>query len=58
MIKNTDKAKVEAAKAALEKDDSIKSWETVAKKYSTDTTKSAGGLQSGVTEGRHPAGTA
>ena len=27
VIKNKDKAKVEAAKAALEKDDSIKSWE-------------------------------
>lgn len=51
VIKNADKAKVEAAKAALEKDDSIKSWETVAKKYSTDTTKSTGGLQSAVTEG-------
>ena len=51
VIKNSDKAKVEAAKAALEKDDSIKSWETVAKKYSTDTTKSTGGLQSAVTEG-------
>jgi len=51
VIKNPDKAKVEEAKAALEKDDSIKSWETVAKKYSTDTTKSTGGLQSAVTEG-------
>jgi parvulin-like peptidyl-prolyl isomerase len=51
VIKNSDKAKVEEAKAALEKDDSIKSWETVAKKYSTDTTKSTGGLQSAVTEG-------
>lgn len=51
VIKNSDKAKVEEAKAALEKDDSIKSWEAVAKKYSTDTTKSTGGLQSAVTEG-------
>lgn len=51
VIKNPDKAKVEEAKAALEKDDSIKSWEKVAKKYSTDTTKSTGGLQSAVTEG-------
>jgi hypothetical protein len=51
VVKNKDKAKVEEAKAALEKDDSIKSWETVAKKYSTDTTKSNGGLQTGVTEG-------
>lgn len=51
VIKNADKTKVEAAKTALEKDDSIKSWETVAKKYSTDATKSTGGLQSAVTEG-------
>jgi parvulin-like peptidyl-prolyl isomerase len=51
VIKNSDKAKVEAAKAALEKDDSEKSWAKVAKKYSTDTTKSTGGLQSAVTEG-------
>ncbi len=50
VIKNKDKGKVEEAKAALEKDDSIKSWEKVAKKYSTDTTKSNGGLQSGVSE--------
>lgn len=51
VIKNKDKAKVEEAKTALEKDDSDKSWEKVAKKYSTDTTKSTGGLQSAVTEG-------
>jgi parvulin-like peptidyl-prolyl isomerase len=50
VIKNKDKAKVEEAKAALEKDDSIKSWEKVAKKFSTDTTKSNGGLQSAVSE--------
>lgn len=52
VIKNKDKAKVEAAKVALEKDDSPKSWAKVAKKYSTDTTKSSGGLQAGVTEGQ------
>jgi len=51
VIKNPDKAKVEEAKTALEKDDSIKSWEAVAKKYSIDTTKSNGGLLSTVTEG-------
>lgn len=50
VIKNKDKAKVEEAKAALEKDDSIKSWGKVAKEFSTDTTKSNGGLQSGVSE--------
>jgi parvulin-like peptidyl-prolyl isomerase len=51
LIKNKDQAKVEEAKTALEKDDSNKSWEKVAKKYSTDTTKGNGGLQSAVTEG-------
>jgi parvulin-like peptidyl-prolyl isomerase len=51
VIKNKDKAKAEEAKAALEKDNSNKSWEKVAKKYSTDTTKNTGGLQSAVTEG-------
>lgn len=51
VIKNKDKAKVEAAKAELEKDDSNESWEKVAKKYSTDTTKGNGGLQSAVSEG-------
>lgn len=50
VIKNKDKAKVEEAKAALEKDDSVKSWEKVAKEFSTDTTKSNGGLQSAVSE--------
>jgi parvulin-like peptidyl-prolyl isomerase len=50
VIKNKDKAKVEEAKAALEKDDSIKSWEKVAKEFSTDTTKGNGGLQSAVSE--------
>jgi parvulin-like peptidyl-prolyl isomerase len=52
VVKNKDKAKVEEAKAALEKDDSTKSWAAVAKKYSTDTTKASGGLQAGVTEGQ------
>ena len=51
VIKNKDKAKVEEAQAALEKDDSIKSWEKVAKEFSTDPTKTNGGLQSAVTEG-------
>lgn len=50
VIKNKDKAKAEEAKAALEKDDSIKSWEKVAKEFSTDTTKGNGGLQSAVSE--------
>lgn len=54
VIKNKDKAKVEAAKAELEKDDSTKSWVKVAEKHSTDTTKSNGGLQSGVADGQLP----
>jgi foldase protein PrsA len=48
---NKDKAKVEAAKAALDKDDSPASWKKVAAKYSSDpTTKTKGGLQQGLTE--------
>jgi foldase protein PrsA len=55
VIKNKDKAKVEAAKAKLEKDDSTKSWSKVAKQYSTDpATKSSGGLQSAVSESSIP----
>ena len=54
-VLNKDKAKVEEAKAQLEKDDSGKSWEKVAKKYSTDpATKGKGGLQAGVPEGQLP----
>ena len=57
-ITNKNPKKLEEAKAALEKDDSPKSWEAVAKKFSEDPfTKSTGGLQAGVTEesGRFPA---
>jgi parvulin-like peptidyl-prolyl isomerase len=51
VVVNKDKAKTEAAKAALEKDDSPASWEKVATKYSEDpTTKSKGGLQPALTE--------
>jgi hypothetical protein len=51
LIVNKDKAKAEAAKAALEKDDSPASWKKVAAKYSSDpTTKTKGGLQPGLTE--------
>jgi parvulin-like peptidyl-prolyl isomerase len=52
VIKNKDKAQVEAAKEQLERDDSPKSWAKVAKEFSTDTTKSSGGVQAGVTEGQ------
>lgn len=51
VIVNKDKAQVEAAKAALEKDDSPASWKKVATKYSEDpTTKAKGGLQQALTE--------
>jgi len=51
LILNEDKAEVEAAKAALEKDSSPASWKKVAKKYSSDPTSgSKGGLQEGITE--------
>lgn len=54
-VLNKDKAKAEEAKAQLEKDDSVKSWEKVAKKFSTDpATKGKGGLQEGVSEGSVP----
>jgi parvulin-like peptidyl-prolyl isomerase len=49
VILNTDQAKVEQAKAALESDDSAANWKKVALQYSTDpTTKSVGGLRSAV----------
>jgi len=51
VVVNKDKAKVEAAKAALEQDDSPANWKKVAQKYSSDpTTKSKGGLQPALTE--------
>jgi len=51
VIVNGDKAKIEEAKAALEKDDSPASWVKVAKKFSEDpTTKTQGGLQKALTE--------
>jgi foldase protein PrsA len=51
VVVNKDKAKVEAAKAELEKDDSQASWKKVATKYSEDpTTKAKGGLQPALTE--------
>ena len=51
IIINKDKAKVEAAKKALEADNSPANWKKVAPKYSSDpTSKSKGGLQEGITE--------
>lgn len=52
-IVNKDKAKVEQAKAILEKDDSDASWKKVAAKYSTDkATNANGGLRQGVAQGQ------
>lgn len=51
IITNKDKAEVEAAKTALEADDSPASWKKVAAKYSSDpTTKTKGGLQPELSE--------
>jgi foldase protein PrsA len=51
VVVNKDEAKIEEAKAALEKDDSDASWKKVATKFSSDpTSKAKGGLQSGLTE--------
>jgi len=51
VIINKDKAKVEAAKKALEEDSSPASWKKVAARYSIDpTSKSKGGLQEGLSE--------
>jgi len=51
VIVNKDKAKVDAAKKALEKDHSPAGWKAAATKYSSDpTSKAKGGLQEGVTE--------
>jgi parvulin-like peptidyl-prolyl isomerase len=48
---NKNKKKVEEGKAALEKDDSEKSWKKAIKKYAeSSSTASTGGLQPGVTE--------
>lgn len=51
VVVNKDKAKVVAAQAALDKDNSEASWKKVAAKYSEDpTTKTKGGLQKALTE--------
>jgi parvulin-like peptidyl-prolyl isomerase len=51
LITNKNKAKVEAAKVLLEKDNSPENWKKVAAKFSEDlTTKSYGGLQRSLTK--------
>jgi foldase protein PrsA len=53
VILNKDEAQVEEARAALERNDSAKSWEEVAKEFSTDeASKNAGGLRQGVVAGQ------
>jgi parvulin-like peptidyl-prolyl isomerase len=52
---NKDKKKVEAAKAALEKDSSPANWKKVVKQYAeSPATAASGGLQPGVTEEQYP----
>jgi peptidyl-prolyl cis-trans isomerase C len=52
LVLNKDQAKVEQAKAALEKDSSDASWKKVAAQFSTDpSSKSNGGLRPSLTEG-------
>ncbi len=52
LVLNKDKAKVEQAKAALEKDSSDASWQKVAAKFSTDpSSKTNGGLRPSLTQG-------
>lgn len=51
VVINKDQAKVEAAKKALEADNSPANWKKVAKQYSIDpTSKEKGGLQEGISE--------
>lgn len=51
ILVNKDKAEVDAAKKALEADNSPASWKVVAAKYSSDpTSKTKGGLQTGIQE--------
>lgn len=53
LILNKDQAKVQQAVQALQSDDSAANWKQVAKKFSTDpTTRSVGGLRSGVAQGQ------
>jgi parvulin-like peptidyl-prolyl isomerase len=52
LILNKDKKKAERAKALLEKDNSPKNWDKVAKEFSTESlSKAEGGLRRGLEEG-------
>ncbi|HWO46932.1 MAG TPA: peptidyl-prolyl cis-trans isomerase, partial [Solirubrobacterales bacterium] len=51
VVINKDKSKVDAAKKALEEDNSPANWNKIAKQYSIDpTSKAKGGLQKGISE--------
>jgi foldase protein PrsA len=53
VILNEDEAKVDQARALLEDDDSEKSWDEAARRFSTDEASTAeGGLRAGVIEGQ------
>ena len=52
LVLNRDRAKVEEAKKQLEQDDSVDSWKSVAKQFSTDvSSKGIGGLRPGLSDG-------
>jgi parvulin-like peptidyl-prolyl isomerase len=52
VVLNKDQAKVETAKAALDKNSSDANWQTIAQQYSTDpSSKANGGLRPSITEG-------
>jgi parvulin-like peptidyl-prolyl isomerase len=52
LIVNKDRAKAEAARSALDGDNTAKNWAKVAKEFSEDpVTKESGGLQKGIVEG-------
>lgn len=57
VILNKDPEKVQKAYDIVSKDDSEKTWQEVAKKYSTDpASKTNGGLLQGIAEGQSPGG--
>ena len=51
LVLNPDRAKVLEAKEQLEEDSSEQSWDQIAREFSTDTSKSHGGLREGLSEG-------
>lgn len=51
LVLNADRAKVLEAKGQLESDSSDEAWQRIAREFSTDTSKSQGGLREGLSEG-------